>query len=333
MRGNLHVMQALAACGLLVVCVMLQPRHKEVALFQRSAGSRALAADNRQSRATLQTLTADSVSPEALGESDGVDDTDPPPQDILAIQGAQAGSIMGLDYMETSAAATAAAAAAAAPELIPLMALRQRYPQLRTVDAPFRLAGYTVPGSSYDGTQPSADPWTGDPSLMRVMTKGHASSSSSASSPSSPSSDATEADYGKRRSAAQAGEVQRAARGPQSLYYKADEQQARDAYLARHPRQAQMVYTYHLHVYIHTYTYIHTYMCIHTYTHTHTHTHTHRRRRRRRTTRRGRRATRSSLFTTKQQGSRRATRTLYQRCVTYEEEDACRSCVIYDKGV
>ena len=242
MRGNLHVMQALAACGLLVVCVMLQPRHKEVVLFQRSAGSRALAADDRQSRATLQALTADSVSPEALGESDGMDDNDPPPQDILAIQGAQAGSIMGLDYMETSAAATAAAAAAAAPELIPLMALRQRYPQLRTVDAPFRLAGYTVPGSSYDRTRPSADPWTGDPSLMRVVTTGHASSSSSTSSPSSRSSDATEADYGKSRSAARADEVQRAARGPQSLYYKAEEQQARDAYLARHPRQAQMVY-------------------------------------------------------------------------------------------
>lgn len=219
MRGNLHAWQAVSACLLLVVCAVLQPRHKEVALLQRHAGARALAHDDRQSRATLQALTADSAN--SWGEGGMDDDEDaPPPEDIMAIQGAQAGSIMGLDYMEASAAATAASAVAAAPELIPLMALRQRYPQrrglgrpqLRTVDAPFRLSGYTVPGSAYDRTQPSADPWTGDPSLARVVTNGQQGQAPSRASAATPSSGISEADYGRARSAAQAGQAA-AARG------------------------------------------------------------------------------------------------------------------------
>lgn len=102
---------------------------------------------------------------------DQVDEDAPPPEDIMALQSAQAGSILGLDYMEASAAGAAATAAAAGPELIPLLALRQRYSapseQLRTVNAPFRLSGYSA--HPYDATQPSADPWTGNPDLASVQ--------------------------------------------------------------------------------------------------------------------------------------------------------------------
>ena len=49
------------------------------------------------------------------------------------------------------------------PELIPLIALRQRYgapaAQLRTVEAPYRLAGFQVNQANQDA--PSANPWSG----------------------------------------------------------------------------------------------------------------------------------------------------------------------------
>jgi len=167
-HAAMRVTQVLAACALLVVCVVFQPKHKEVELFQRRAAVRALKTDDLKNRAMMQSLSADmDVINDGWGNDD-VDENAPPPEDIMAIQGAQAGSIIGLDYLEATAAAGAATAAAAAPELIPLMALRQKQKQqqLRTVNAPFRLSGYTL--NPYDSAQQSADPWTGDPSLSSV---------------------------------------------------------------------------------------------------------------------------------------------------------------------
>ena len=123
------------------------------------------------------------------------------------LQGAQAGSILGLDYMEASAAAGAAAAAAAGPELIPLLALRQRYnvpvthpgtkhQKLRTVDAPFRLSGFVV--HPRDAAQPSADPWTGNPTLTSVPLSANESPGGGRNP-----AGAAESDYGAARSAAQ----------------------------------------------------------------------------------------------------------------------------------
>jgi len=110
--------------------------------------------------------------------------------------------------MEASAAAGAAAAAAAGPELIPLLALRQRYnvpvthpgtkhQQLRTVDAPFRLSGFVV--HPRDAAQPSADPWTGNPTLTSVPL----SANESPGGGRNPAAGAAESDYGAARSAAQ----------------------------------------------------------------------------------------------------------------------------------
>jgi hypothetical protein len=96
--------------------------------------------------------------------------------------------------MEASAAAGAAAAAAAGPELIPLLALRQRYnvpvthpktkhQKLRTVDAPFRLSGFVV--HPRDASQPSL------------------SDKESPGGGRNPAAGAAESDYGAARSAAQ----------------------------------------------------------------------------------------------------------------------------------
>ena len=236
MQGDPHlalrVSQVLAACGLLVLCAVFQPKHKEIALFQRRAAVQALKADTLKNRATLQVLTADAAAADHMDD----DENAPAPEDIMAIQerltylhpgvsvnafsnyslcvnlqGAQAGSILGLDYMEASAAAGAAAAAAAGPELIPLLALRQRYnvpvthptthptkhQKLRTVDAPFRLSGFVV--HPRDAAQPSADPWTGKPTLTSVPM----SANESPGGGRNPAAGAAESDYGAARSAAQ----------------------------------------------------------------------------------------------------------------------------------
>jgi hypothetical protein len=233
MQGDPHlalrVSQVLAACGLLVLCAVFQPKHKEVELFQRRAAVQALKADTFKNRATLQVLTADAAAADQMDD----DENAPAPEDIMAIQerltylhpgvsvnafsnyslcvnlqGAQAGSILGLDYMEASAAAGAAAAAAAGPELIPLLALRQRYnvpvthpktkhQKLRTVDAPFRLSGFVV--HPRDAAQPSADPWTGNPTLTSVPL----SANESPGGGRNPAPGAAESDYGAARSAAQ----------------------------------------------------------------------------------------------------------------------------------
>ena len=126
--------------------------------------------------------------------------------------------------MEASAAAGAAAAAAAGPELIPLLALRQRYnvpvthpgtkhQKLRTVDAPFRLSGFVV--HPRDAAQPSADPWTGNPTLTSVPLSANESPGGGRDP-----AGAAESDYGAARSAAQsAAEVakwQRSARTTRS---------------------------------------------------------------------------------------------------------------------
>ena len=50
------VLQVLAGCALLVVCVLFQPKHKEVELFQRRAAARALRVDALKNKATLQAL-------------------------------------------------------------------------------------------------------------------------------------------------------------------------------------------------------------------------------------------------------------------------------------
>lgn len=212
----LRVSQLLAACALVVVCVVLQPKHKQVELFQRSAAMQALKADDFRNRATLQALSAPGVVSDGWGDDD-MDANSPPPEDIMAIQGAQASSIIGLDYMEATAGAAAATAAAAGPELIPLLALRQRYDmparrkvgkqQLRTVDAPFRLSGYTV--HPYDAAQPSADPWSGNPGLSSVPQSAKQTLGGGWKHDSSnnwPAPAMTEADYGAARAAAQAGE-------------------------------------------------------------------------------------------------------------------------------
>ena len=110
-----RVAPTLAACALLAACVVLQPRARPLALAARSS-----AAARQQ---MLQAIEADA---DGWGGDEANEDA-PPPEDIMAIQGAQAGSILGLDYMEASAAGAAATAASAAPELIPLLALRQRF--------------------------------------------------------------------------------------------------------------------------------------------------------------------------------------------------------------
>ena len=86
------------------------------------------------------------------------------------LQGAQAGSILAADAAEASIASDAAAAASTATELIPLVLLRQtKKPvraqtkqqklQQRVLNAPYRLAGYSV--ADYNPSAPSADPWSG----------------------------------------------------------------------------------------------------------------------------------------------------------------------------
>jgi hypothetical protein len=133
--------------------------------------------------------------------NDQMDEDAPPPEDIMAMQSAQAGSILGLDYMEASAAGAAATAAAAGPELIPLLALRQRYnvpsEKLRTVNAPFRLSGYSP--HPYDATQPSADPWTGNPDLASVQQSAPTQRGAS----SLPGVGESESDFAASRSAAE----------------------------------------------------------------------------------------------------------------------------------
>jgi hypothetical protein len=222
---NPLVLQVLAGCALLLVCVLFQPKHKEVELFQRRAAARALRVDALKNKATLQALKveiviwgvnvcwrrpaatfADGMMWQADVVSDGwgddqMDEDAPPPEDIMALQSAQAGSILGLDYMEATAAGAAATAAAAGPELIPLLALRQRYnaprEQLRTVNAPFRLSGYSP--HPYDASQPSADPWTGNPDLASV----HQEQPTQRGASKLPGAGESEADYAASRSAAQ----------------------------------------------------------------------------------------------------------------------------------
>ena len=127
-----RVAPTLAACALLAACVVLQPRARPLALAARSS-----AAARQQ---MLQALEADT---DGWGGDEANEDA-PPPEDIMAIQGAQAGSILGLDYMEASAAGAAATAASAAPELIPLLALRQRF----DAPAPVRRASRDAPAAA-----------------------------------------------------------------------------------------------------------------------------------------------------------------------------------------
>ena len=86
MQGDPHialrVSQVLAACGLLVLCAVFQPKHKEVALFQRRAAVQALKADTFKNRATLQVLTADAAAADQMDD----DENAPAPEDIMAIQ-------------------------------------------------------------------------------------------------------------------------------------------------------------------------------------------------------------------------------------------------------
>ncbi|EKX51071.1 hypothetical protein GUITHDRAFT_134600 [Guillardia theta CCMP2712] len=108
------------------------------------------------------------------GDSCMGEDCGPNTADVAAVQGAQAGSILAADATEASIASDAAAAASTATELIPLVLLRQtKKPvraqmkqqklQQRVLDAPYRLAGYSV--ADYNPSAPSADPWSGAAAL------------------------------------------------------------------------------------------------------------------------------------------------------------------------
>ena len=155
-HAALRLSPILAACAMVVLCVLAQPKHKEIELKQQHAANNA-----RSNFATFQALQNNEAPDDFVGGD--ADEAEPTPQDVMAIQGAQAGTILGLDYMEATAAGAAATAAAVGPELIPLIALRQRYgapaAQLRTVEAPYRLAGFQVNQANQDA--PSANPWSG----------------------------------------------------------------------------------------------------------------------------------------------------------------------------
>lgn len=163
--------------------------------------------------------------------NDQMDEDAPPPEDIMALQSAQAGSILGLDYMEASAAGAAATAAAAGPELIPLLALRQRYDapgeQLRTVNAPFRLSGYSQ--HPYDATQPSADPWTGNPDLASVQQSNPTQRGASKL----PGVGESESDFAASRSAAQSGAVRSARKAHKSAPGRSRADKAAGAHTAQ----------------------------------------------------------------------------------------------------